>query len=123
MEDLITDITNQIIMWTFIGIGITIVFTVMMIVFIRKLVSPNRQLLSTGELAQATILETSQTSLMVNNNPQVKLLLEVQPSGRPSYQVETKCIVPLVKIPQVQPGAVIPIRFDPMNPTKVALEL
>ena len=43
--------------------------------------------------------------------------------NRPAYQVQTKCYVSRLRIPQVQPGAVVAVRIDPQNQAKVALQL
>jgi hypothetical protein len=51
------------------------------------------------------------------------LVLEVRPTSRPAYQVETQCFVSLIKLAQVQPGALVNVKFDPMDPNKVALAL
>jgi len=76
----------------------------------------------TGEPAEATILQVSDTGLTVNNiYPMVKALLEVRPQGRASYQVETKVLLNRMDIPQIQPGKVVQVRFDPRDPDQVVV--
>jgi hypothetical protein len=107
-------------------IAITVIVLVVMFVVFRRVfggISQKNRLLTTGEPAQATVLRLWDTGVKLNDNPQVGLLLEVHPTSRPTYQVETKCFVSLLKLAQVQPGAVVNVKFDPVNPTKVALAL
>ena len=80
-------------------------------------------LIANGMPAQATILRMWDTGTTVNDNPLVGLLLEVRPQDRPAYQAQTQSLVSRLKIPLVQTGATVPVRFDPADPTKVALDL
>jgi hypothetical protein len=81
----------------------------------------NQALLATGADAQATILGLQQTGTFVNNNPQVILTLQVEPPGQAPFQAQTSTILPLVAVPQVQPGNVVAVKYDPADPSKVAL--
>ena len=107
------------------GIFVSMAFTLLMIVVIRKWAKnafgPDRELLQTGVPAQATILKIWDTGVTLNDNPQVGMLLEVQPQGRDPFRVEMKSIISRIAIAQIQPGRVVPVRFDPENPSKVAL--
>ena len=80
-------------------------------------------LLATGEPAQAQILQLRDTETTLNDNPQIEVLLEVRPLNRPTCQVQTRCYVSRLRIPQVQPGAIVAVRIDPQNPSNVALQL
>ncbi|MBN2028402.1 MAG: hypothetical protein JW854_16755 [Actinobacteria bacterium] len=81
-----------------------------------------RRLLETGEAAEATIMEVVDTGMTMNEiYPVVKVRLEVRPPGRPAYQAETQMIINRMDIPQVQPGLVVPVRFDPRRPQHVAV--
>ncbi|RLB46739.1 MAG: hypothetical protein DRJ42_26975 [Deltaproteobacteria bacterium] len=82
--------------------------------------SANHQLGQTGIPAKAKILSIQQTGTMVNMNPQVQCVLEVQGAQGP-YQVQTMSVIPQMRIPQFQPGAVIDVRVDPANPQVVSL--
>lgn len=73
----------------------------------------NRAVLDRGLPAQATILEISDTGTTINNNPVVKLLLEVQTPGGLPFQAEAERLISRLDIPQFQPGAVVPARYDP----------
>ncbi|MBA3806570.1 MAG: hypothetical protein H0X14_12775 [Acidobacteria bacterium] len=80
-------------------------------------------LIATGEPAQAKILRMWDTGTTLNDNPKVKFLLEIQPSGRAPYQAEVKCYVSRLRLPQVQPGNVIAVKIDRQDATKIALDL
>jgi hypothetical protein len=86
-------------------------------------VSEARALQSTGERATATILQIWDTDITINNDPVVGFLLEVNLPGRPAYQAKTKLLISRIDIPRVQPGAVVPVRIDPHNPNRVALDI
>lgn len=107
------------------SIVVSIGFTFLMIVVVRKWVKksfgPDQELLQNGVAAQATILKIWDTGVTLNDNPQVGMLLEVQPQGRDPFRVEMKSIISRIAIGQIQPGRVVPVRFDPENPSKVAL--
>ncbi len=121
---------NQISMITTLAVVVPIIITVVVLVVVfvvfRRVFSSigqSNRLLTTGEAAQATVLRLWDTGVKLNDNPQVGLMLEVHPASQPAYQVETKCFVSLIKLAQVQPGAVVNVKFDPMDRTKVALAL
>lgn len=97
----------------------TIGITIGGIFLIRKFTGPNRQVLKEGLIGEATILQTQQTGVMVNNQPQAKLKLEVRVPGWEPYETEIRMVIPIVNVPQFQPGAVFPVRVDPNNRNKV----
>ena len=83
----------------------------------------NQTLLATGEPAQAKILKMWDTGATLNDNPQVGLLLEVHRLDHTPYQVETKCFVSRLKIPQIQPGATVAVKVNPQDAAQVAVQL
>ncbi|KPL85440.1 hypothetical protein [Herpetosiphon geysericola] len=71
---------------------------------------------------QATIINVDQTGTTVNNNPHIGLVLHVNgPLGQ--YQTETKAVIPMISIPQFQPGAILPVKIDPTNRNNIALDI
>jgi hypothetical protein len=82
-----------------------------------------REIRAIGESAQAKVLRIWDTGMTVNKNPVVGFLLEVYPIGQPAYQAETKGIISRLDIPQIQPGAILQVKFDPDNPSRVALDI
>jgi type II secretory pathway pseudopilin PulG len=112
-------------MWM-LGPGITLlVVGILAAVFIplMRQSAQRRQLLATGVRARGRILSTQETGLRVNNQPQVKFTLEVQPDGKPAYQAECKMVISLLYAPQIQHGMTVSVRYDAQDPTKVAIEL
>jgi hypothetical protein len=124
-SELIAGSAAPIIVLTFGGICASLLFTLVMVVVMRKWVKsafgPNEKLLKEGISAQATILKIWDTGVTLNDNPQVGMLLEVQPAGQQPFRVEMKSIISRIALPQIQPGQVVPVRYDPENPSKIAL--
>lgn len=84
----------------------------------------HNQLMATGAPASARVLSLEGTGTLINNAPQVVLGLEVHPSsGGSPFMARCTSIVSQLKIPQVQPGCMVPVRFDPMNPQRIALAM
>lgn len=73
----------------------------------------NRSILADGVPASAKILEISDTGTTINNNPVVRLLLEVQPDDRMPFQSETERLISRLEVAQYQPGQVVQVKFDP----------
>ena len=86
-------------------------------------VTQAKELSTTGEAAQAEILKIWDTGTTINDDPVVGFLLQVRPDGKEAYQAETKLLISRVHVPQVQPGAVVPVRIDPANPQRVSLDI
>lgn len=121
---------NSIMGSTAIIIVISLVITLVVLFFVFRLISgmmkgakQTRQLLATGVPAQARILQIGETGMYVNNNPAVDILLEVHPQDRPPYQVQTRMVVSLIRLSAIQPGNVVPVKYDPADPTKVAIAI
>jgi hypothetical protein len=85
-------------------------------------VAEQQELLESGTPAEATILALEETGITVNKiYPVVKLTLEVRPPGGQPYQAQFQTMIDRLEIPQVQPGKVVPVVYDPADPSKVAL--
>ena len=91
--------------------------------FVFKALRPDPTIMKSGTPAQATIQNVWQTGTYVNNNPQVGMQLEVRPPTGLPYTAQVNAIIPLVNIPQFQPGAVVPVKIHPTDPSKVALDV
>ena len=79
------------------------------------------QLQVAGMPAQARVLSVRQTGAYVNMAPQCVFELEVYPGTTPPYTATVYAAVPPMAIPRVQPGMMVPIRVDPLNPMHIAL--
>lgn len=76
-----------------------------------------------GQAAEALVLEIRDTGITVNDDPIVAFRLRVQPETGAPYIVETRGRIGRLDVPQVQPGAVLPVAIDPQDRTKVALRI
>jgi len=79
-----------------------------------------------GVAADAEILEHWQLTRRSTDAPDaliVGLAVRVRPADRPAYEatIERTVISPL-DIPQFQPRSVIPVRFDPKDPSRVMVD-
>ena len=83
----------------------------------------NNPVRENGVPASAEVLEIWDTGVRLNDNPVVGFRLLVTLEDGTSYQAETKNVVSVVHIPQVQPGAVLPVKIDPENRQLVALDI
>jgi Flp pilus assembly protein TadB len=82
----------------------------------------NRAILAMGEPAQAVIVSVVDTGVTVNDCPQARLTLEVRPASRPPFVAETTMLVGRFQTGMVMPGAAVQVRFDPADPSRVAVE-
>ncbi len=76
-----------------------------------------------GLPAEAMVLDISDTGMTLNNDPIVAFRLEVRPPSGAPYEAETRGRVSRLHVPQVQPGAVLPVVIDPQDRMKVALAI
>jgi hypothetical protein len=93
---------------------------------IRKNQKKAEELMATGKQGEATILELQDTGMLINNQPRVNMLLEVRIPGYSPYQIWKTVTIPLIRLSQVQVGAVVGVMADPeqpTNPDKVGLLL
>jgi hypothetical protein len=75
-----------------------------------------------GVRARATVLKVWDTGVSINDNPQVGLLLEVQPEDGAPFQAETKKVVSRLNAALIQPGVKAKVVFDPSNPRRVEVQ-
>ena len=80
-----------------------------------------QRVLQTGVAATATIVRVWDTGTRINDNPQVGMLLRVQPTTGAPFQAEVKETVSIVQMPMFQPGASLEVKYDPAQPTSVAI--
>ena len=108
------------------SLGITVAAIAIPIYFMRKNQQKVQNLMARGTQGEATILALQDTGMFINNNPQVKITLEVRMPMYPVYQVTKTMTVPIIRLSQVQTGAVVQVMVDmsdPTNPEKVGLLL
>ncbi len=82
----------------------------------------NRAIRAKGLPAGAVILETRDTGTRINDSPIVRFTLEVHTPDGQVFQAETERLIPLLSLPQIQPGTTVPVKYNPAN-RKVALDM
>jgi hypothetical protein len=83
-----------------------------------------KELQSVGVAAQAKILSIADTGITVNEDPVIRLAVEVRPADGPPYQATIKrLLVSRLEVAQYQPGTVIGVRYDPKDPSRVSIDL
>jgi len=108
------------------GLVITVAAIAIPIYFMRQNQQKVQNLMAKGTQGEATILALEDTGMLVNNNPRVKVTLEVRMPMYPTYQITKTMTVPLIRLSQVQTGSVVQVMVDmsdPTNPDKVGLLL
>jgi hypothetical protein len=73
-------------------------------------------LVATGKQGTAVILDLSDTGVTINDDPRVKLLLEIHIPNYQPYQARKTVTLPLIYMSQVQTGSTIQILADPEQP-------
>lgn len=78
--------------------------------------------LANGEPGTATIVSAAQTGAQINFNPVVHFELLVTRAGAPPYPATAEVIVPQIYLARAQPGAVVAVKIDPADASKVAVD-
>jgi Protein of unknown function (DUF3592) len=83
-----------------------------------------RALQSSGVAAKALILQVWDTGITVNDDPVIGLRVKVEPpDGAAYFTTIPKSRISRLDIPRFQKGETVPVRFDPQNPQRVALDV
>jgi hypothetical protein len=86
-----------------------------------------KRIIATGRPATATVMgidESSQGGVTtINDQPYLNLKLRIDDGQAPPYEVSFDTVISRIDIPQFQPGAVFPVKIDPLNPKKVTIDL
>jgi len=78
-----------------------------------------QEILLNGYPGKATIVGLEDTGWTVNDNPMVKMTLDIQPEMGAAFRVEVKAAVSRLAIPKV--GDSFPVKYDPNDPGKVVI--
>lgn len=78
--------------------------------------------LGTGTPATATVVRLIDTGITINDNPVVEFVLRVELPGGPAYEARTRALVSRLDVPAVQPGRSLPVKYDPQQPSRVAID-
>jgi hypothetical protein len=87
-----------------------------------KNMNQNSGLIKTGVSAPAVILNAEDTGTTMNESPQVRLTLQVNPAFGSSFQAVTTTFVGRLQVGLITPGSACTVRYDPNDTTKVAIE-
>ncbi len=79
-----------------------------------------KKILSEGVQARAVVINVQDTGMTVNDNPRVKLTLQVQPEGQTPFEASKKSTVSRVAVPRV--GDEFIVRYDPSDPTNIEFD-
>jgi hypothetical protein len=101
----------------FVGVGLIASATA-----IRGRAQRTERIEMTGIPGQATITGLTQTGMFLNENPQVEMDLMVQVPGRSPYPAIRKEFVPLILLPRLATGAVLPVHVDPTDASAVVVD-
>jgi hypothetical protein len=79
-----------------------------------------KKILSEGTQARAVVINVEDTGMTINDNPRVKLTLQVQPEGGIPFEASKKTTVSRVSIPRI--GDEYVVRFDPGDQSNVEFD-
>ena len=75
--------------------------------------------MSEGVEAEAVLLNMEQTGLYVNNHPQIKLQVEVQPLAGRNFVSEVREVLTLIDLSQLRIGSTLKVKYNPLNTNEV----
>lgn len=110
----------------YIGLGMLVLFGGMFYLFYRLFFKPMinaSRLQKTGITGKAKILEVKDTGVTINNNPQVKLVLEIKNSFGQKYTTQCRVLVSRLNPSVYRPGMELPVLIDPKNELNVVPDL
>ena len=109
----------------FIAVLILVVVGGMFYLFYRLFFKPminTARLQKTGLPGTAKILEVRDTGVTINNNPQVKLMLEVKNSYGQKYNAQCRVLVSRINPNMFMPGMEVAVLIDPKNEQNVVID-
>jgi hypothetical protein len=74
------------------------------------------ELVATGKQGTAVVLELSDTGVTINDDPRVKMLLEIHVPNYQPYRARKTVTIPLIYMSQVQTGSTVQVLADPDQP-------
>jgi MFS family permease len=81
-----------------------------------------RRLLATGQPGHATIVKAWSNGIRANELRQLEFELEVHPDGAADYQAHATGMIDRAELDTYAPGVEVNVRYDPADPTRVAVE-
>jgi hypothetical protein len=108
-----------------IALVMLVLFGTMFYMFYRLFFKPMlnaSRLLKTGLPGTARITAVNDTGITINNNPQVKLTVEIKNSFGQRYTATIRTLVSRINPFVYQPGMEIPVKIDPKNEQNVVID-
>ena len=81
-----------------------------------------RRIEQTGSPGHATVVALTQTGTYINQNPQFMFELDVNVPGMAQFRTTQRATVPMYLVQAVGPGAVLPVKVDPSDPSEVVID-
>jgi hypothetical protein len=109
----------------YITLGMLALFGGMAFLFYKIFFGPMfnaARLKKTGLPGKAKILEVHDTNVTINNNPQIKLVLEVKNNFGQVYTTSCKMVISRLQPGLFQPGMEVPVKIDPKNEKNVVID-
>ena len=78
-----------------------------------------RRLMNEGVEADAVLLNMEQTGLYINNQPQIKLQVQVQPLTGRNFVSEVREVLTLIDLSQLRIGSTLKVKYNPVNNKEV----
>lgn len=91
------------------------------LMYYKRINDRETNLVQNGIQGVAEILGREQTGTYINEQPQVRFLLNITIPGRETYKVEHKDIVNLLDMGSIHVGAKLPVFVDPNNEKNIML--
>jgi hypothetical protein len=107
-----------------IAIGMIVIFGGMFLLFYKLFFGPMinaSRLLKNGIDGKATITQVNDTGVTINNNPQVKLTVDVKNMYGQKYTTTIRTLVSRINPFVFQPGMEVPVKIDPNNEKNVVI--
>jgi len=80
-------------------------------------------ILAIGQPATATIVRLVDTGTTINEDPVLEFVLEIHPPEGEVYEAHSRALVSRLDVPQIQPSGTVPVKVDPVDCRRVALDL
>lgn len=81
----------------------------------------NRRLQKDGTEADAVLLNVEPTGMYVNNQPQVKLQLQVNPLVGRNFVSEALEVLSLVDLSRLRIGGTLKVKYNPANTKEITV--
>lgn len=110
----------------YITAGMILLFGGMFFLFYKLFFGPMinaGRLMKYGNPGKAIIKEVRDTGVTINNNPQVRLLLEVKNNYGQKYETTVRTLVSRINPFIFQPGMEVPVKIDPKNEQNVIIDM